>query len=76
MTSTYVLKPKSEDYYRNFKQSIKSKDTFVTYDHKLKAYMKYRGFTEYSQLIEGKDARLMASVCSSLSYKTGLSLQN
>ncbi|MFL6319380.1 MAG: hypothetical protein ACJ72Q_02815 [Nitrososphaeraceae archaeon] len=55
MSSTkYVLK--SEDYYRNFKESIKSKDTVITYDHKLKIYMKHMGFGEgqYSQLIDGK----------------------
>jgi integrase len=47
----YVLK--SEDYYRNFKQSIKSKDTFVTYDYKLKDYMKYKRIPqgEHSQLV-------------------------
>jgi integrase len=58
-SSYYVLK--SEDYYRNFKQSIKSKDTFVTYDHRLKAFMKYRGLGEgqYSQLIEGKDIKVI-----------------
>jgi hypothetical protein len=50
---------KSEDHYRNFKQSIKSKDLFLSYDGKLKAFMKHRGFNEnqYSQLIEGKDIR-------------------
>ena len=55
---TYMLKS-SEDYYRKFKQSIKSKDTFVTYDHRLKSYMKYKGIAEgqYSQLIEGKDVK-------------------
>jgi hypothetical protein len=59
-TPTYVLNNnnRSENYYRKFKQSIKSNETFVTYDHRLKAYTKYRGFTEYSQLIgEGKDVK-------------------
>ena len=42
---------KSEIYYRWFKQSIKSKETFVTYDHRLKSYMRYRNYTEFSQLI-------------------------
>jgi hypothetical protein len=57
MCVAYVLK--SEDYYRNFKQSIRSKDTFLTYDHRLKAFMKYRRIAEgqYSQLIEGKDVK-------------------
>jgi hypothetical protein len=31
-----------EDYYQNFKQSIKSKDNFLAYDHRLKTYMKYK----------------------------------
>ena len=39
--SKYALK--SEEYYQNFKESIKAKDTFLTYDHKLKVYMKYMG---------------------------------
>jgi hypothetical protein len=55
--TTYMLKSKSECYYRNFKETTKSKETFVTYDHRLKAYIKYRNFTEYSQLIEGKDVK-------------------
>jgi site-specific recombinase XerD len=61
MTSTYVLK--SEDYYRNFKQSIKSKYTFLSYNYQLKAYMKYMGMAggEYSQLIEGKYPKLIES---------------
>ena len=61
--TTYVLK--SDDYYRNFKNSIKSKYTFDTYDRKLKAYMKYMGISveegQYSELIEGKDIRLIES---------------
>jgi hypothetical protein len=60
MTSspTYALNStKSEIYYRKFKQSIKSKETFVTYDHRLKAYMKYRHLTEFSQLINGSDGQ-------------------
>ena len=61
--TTYVLK--SEDYYRNFKESIKSKYTLDTYDRKLKAYMKYMGLDEgqqqYSRLIEGKDIREIQS---------------
>jgi hypothetical protein len=50
---------KSEDYYRRFKEAIKSKDTFLSYSYQLKVYMKYRRIAdgEYSQLIEGKDAR-------------------
>ncbi|MFL6404867.1 MAG: hypothetical protein ACJ71M_15470 [Nitrososphaeraceae archaeon] len=44
---------KSEIYYRRFRQSIKSKETFLTYDHRLKAYMKYRHLTGFSQLIDG-----------------------
>ena len=55
MTSTYVLKPKSEeDYYRNFKQYIKSKYTFLSYNHRLKTFMKYMGIADgqYSQLVE------------------------
>jgi hypothetical protein len=33
----------------------------VTYDHRLKAFMKYRGLGEgqYSQLIEGKDIKVI-----------------
>jgi hypothetical protein len=63
MTSTYVLKPKSEDYYRNFKQSIKSKYTFLSYNHQLKTFMKYMGVADgqYSQLIEGKHPKLIES---------------
>jgi hypothetical protein len=55
--SSYVLK--SEDYYRNFKQSIKSKLTLVSYDQRLKAFMKYKGIlaSDYAVLIEGKDVR-------------------
>ena len=53
LPTTYPLNNESEVYYRKFKQSIKSKEKFVTYDHRLKAYMKYRNFTEFSQLIEG-----------------------
>ena len=64
MTSTYMLRPKSEDdYYRNFKQSIKSKFTFLSYNHQLKTFMKYMGIAEgrYSQLIEGKDPKVIES---------------
>jgi hypothetical protein len=63
MTSTYILnnnKSSSEDYYyRRFKEAIKGKDTFLSYNYQLKAYMKYRGIAdgEYSQLIEDKDTR-------------------
>jgi integrase len=56
MTSPTYTFNKSEIYYRKFKQSIKSKETFVTYDHRLKAYMKYRHLTEFSQLIDGSCA--------------------
>src|ERR1041385_6116468 len=56
-TSTYVLK--SEDYYRNFKESIKSKYTFDTYNSRLKVFMRFIGLntTDFSSLIEGKDTR-------------------
>ncbi|MFL6454818.1 MAG: hypothetical protein ACJ71J_15000 [Nitrososphaeraceae archaeon] len=60
MTSTYVLNNKScEDYYRRFKEAIKSKDTFLSYNYQLKVYMKYRGIADgqYFQLIEDKDTR-------------------
>src|SRR5919197_1106240 len=55
----YVLNLKSEDYYRNFKESIKAKETFDSYDRKLKAFMKYKGILEhnYANLIEEKDTR-------------------
>jgi integrase len=61
-TKTTGLKSSSADedyYYYNFKQTIKSKDTFVTYDYRLKDYMKYRGIEQghYSQLIEGKELK-------------------
>jgi hypothetical protein len=32
-------------YYRNFKQSNKAKNTFNSYDQKLKAFMKYKGIS-------------------------------
>jgi integrase len=53
----YVLK--SEDYYRNFKQSIKSKYTLESYNEKLRAFMKYNGIptTDFASLIEGKDIK-------------------
>jgi integrase len=53
----YVLK--SEDYYRNFKQSIKSKDTLESYDNKLKAFMRFKGVHEagFDLLITNKDVR-------------------
>jgi integrase len=54
---SYVLNNKSEDYYRNFKQSIKSKETFITYDHRLKAFMKYKQFNDFAQLIEDKSIK-------------------
>ncbi|MFL6368382.1 MAG: tyrosine-type recombinase/integrase [Nitrososphaeraceae archaeon] len=60
MTSTYVLNNKScEDYYRRFKEAIKSKDTFLSYTDQLKVYIKYRGIADgqYFQLIEDKDTR-------------------
>ncbi|MFL6441587.1 MAG: hypothetical protein ACJ702_06490, partial [Nitrososphaeraceae archaeon] len=60
MTSTYVLNNKScEDYYRRFKEAIKSKDTFLSYNYQLKVYIKYRGIADgqYFQLIEDKDTR-------------------
>jgi hypothetical protein len=60
MTSTYVLNNKScEDYYRRFKEAIKSKDTFLSYNYQLKVHMKYRGIADgqYFQLIEDKDTR-------------------
>jgi site-specific recombinase XerD len=61
LTSTYVLKP--EDYYRNFKESIKSKETLDSYDRKLKAFMKYKGIpaTDFASLIEEKDTRQIES---------------
>ena len=42
-------------------ESIKAKETFATYDHKLRAYMKYMevGEDQYSQLTEGKDTRII-----------------
>ena len=59
MAPKYLLT--SEDYYRNFKDSIRSNDTFLSYDAKLKAFMKSKGLApsqgQYSQLIEGKDTR-------------------
>jgi hypothetical protein len=53
----YVLK--SEDYYRNFKQSIKSKYTLESYNEKLRAFTKYNGIptTDFASLIEGKDIK-------------------
>jgi integrase len=59
--SAYVLK--SESYYRNFKQSIKSIETFITYDQKLRAFMKYKGISldNYQDLIEDKDTRTIES---------------
>jgi site-specific recombinase XerD len=59
LTSTYVLKP--EDYYRNFKESIKSKETLDSYDRKLKAFMKYKRITDFARLIEDKDTRQIES---------------
>jgi integrase len=57
MTSTYVLK--SEDYYRNFNESIKTKDTLESYNSRLKAFMKYKGISlgDFASLIEGKHTR-------------------
>jgi hypothetical protein len=59
--TTYILNSSNENYYRNFKNSIKSNDTFKTYDYKLKGFMKYKGITpgEYSQLIDGKDLKVI-----------------
>ena len=56
-TFSYVLK--SEDYYKNFKQSIKAKDTFNSYNQKLKTFMKYKNITEtdFASLIQDKDTR-------------------
>jgi integrase len=56
---SYTAADDEDYYYYNFKQTIKSKDTFVTYDYRLKDYMKYRGIEQghYSQLIEGKDVK-------------------
>ncbi|MFL6469228.1 MAG: hypothetical protein ACJ71H_00085, partial [Nitrososphaeraceae archaeon] len=52
-SSSYVLRP--EDYSRNFKQSIKSKDTFNSYNQMLKVFMRYRGIDKnnFDKLIEG-----------------------
>jgi hypothetical protein len=44
--ASHVLK--SDDYYRNFRQSIKSKYTFESYEHKLKAFMKYKQIRVYT----------------------------
>src|SRR3954451_23658144 len=56
MGETYI---KPEDYFMNFKESIKSKYTFASYYSRLKAFMAFKGIAkaEYSQLIEGKDSR-------------------
>jgi hypothetical protein len=67
---TYVLKP--EDYYRNFKQSIKSRHTFVTYDHKLKDYMKYKRIPqgEHSKLIIEEEEEEVPEIISNLDSMT------
>jgi hypothetical protein len=46
-------------YYRNFKQSNKAKNTFNSYDPKLKGFMKYNGISleDFSSLIEEKNIR-------------------
>ncbi|MFL6340159.1 MAG: hypothetical protein ACJ72U_01260 [Nitrososphaeraceae archaeon] len=58
-SSSYVLRP--EDYYRNFKQSIKSKETFSSYNQMLKVFMSYKGIdkNKFDKLIEGKDIRII-----------------
>ncbi|MFL6398368.1 MAG: hypothetical protein ACJ72J_02155 [Nitrososphaeraceae archaeon] len=58
-SSSYVLRP--EDYSRNFKQSIKSKDTFNSYNQMLKVFMRYKGTdkNKFDELIEGKDIRII-----------------
>jgi hypothetical protein len=55
--SSYILTP--EDYYRNFKQASKAKETFNSYDQKLKTFMKYKGVspTDFASLIQDKDTR-------------------
>jgi hypothetical protein len=57
LASSYILTP--EDYYRNFKQAIKAKETFNSYDQKLKTFMKYKGVspTDFASLIQDKDTR-------------------
>jgi integrase len=61
-SSSYHLQITSEEYYRNFKNSCKTKATFESYNNKLNKYMKYKGYTEYSQLVDpNKDVRLIES---------------
>jgi adenylate cyclase class IV len=55
---------KSDDYYyRNFKQSIRSKETLRSYDNKLSSFMTFKGTPagQYSQLIEGKSVKEIES---------------
>ena len=46
-----------EQYYSNFKSSCRTKDTLKTYDHKLHLYMKWKEYTKYAELIEGRTSR-------------------
>jgi len=50
--NTFIISsPKGEDYYRNFKNSMKSIQTFYSYNYKLINYMQFKGYTDYAQLI-------------------------
>jgi hypothetical protein len=48
---------KSSEYYHNFIQSLRSKYTKVSYDLRLKAFMKFTKMENFAGLIEGKDSR-------------------
>jgi hypothetical protein len=50
--ATAALDSQQEAYYRNFKQSIKSKYAFIAYDNSLKSFMKYKQIEpgQYSKL--------------------------
>jgi hypothetical protein len=68
-TNTKPEENNNNSYYRNFKQSIKSKDTPATYNYQLKMFMKYKQFTDFSQLIEGRSDKEIENLLLDCSVK-------